>query len=125
MSIDQIDDLLTANEAAQLLKVSPVTIKRYLKQGRLLAYHVGPRAIRIRRKDLQQIMQPTQTGEMAMKEEAGRSTFQRPTSEELQRRQALAKEILALRHKADIRPLTTADYVRRSREESAWYGTDH
>jgi excisionase family DNA binding protein len=35
-------DLLTLKEAATLLKVSVVTLRRWIKQGRLPAYHVGP-----------------------------------------------------------------------------------
>ena len=51
-------DLLTMTEAAKLLKVSTVTLKRWLKQGRLPAYHAGPRAIRIRRADLANVLTP-------------------------------------------------------------------
>ena len=52
------DDLLTTTEAAKLLKVSPVTIARWLKQGRLPAYRVGPRGVRIRRDDLAGLLKP-------------------------------------------------------------------
>lgn len=51
-------ELLTIAEAARLLKVSRVTLHRWLKHGRLTAYHVGPRAVRIRRSDLGAIMTP-------------------------------------------------------------------
>ena len=51
-------DLLTTAEAAKLLKVSPVTISRWLKQGRLPAYRLGPRAVRIRRTDLDSLLSP-------------------------------------------------------------------
>lgn len=51
-------DLLTVAEAAALLKVSRVTISRWLKQGRLPAYRVGPRAVRIRRADLAGLVRP-------------------------------------------------------------------
>ena len=51
-------DLLTTAEAAKLLKVSPVTILRWLKQGRLPAYRLGPRAVRIRRADVQALLRP-------------------------------------------------------------------
>ena len=50
-------DLLTIPEAAAALKVSPVTIARWLKQGRLQAYRMGPRAVRIRREDLTEVLQ--------------------------------------------------------------------
>ena len=59
LSSDPETDLLTKAEAAKLLKVSPVTISRWLKQGRLPAYRLGPRAIRIRRADLDDLLLPT------------------------------------------------------------------
>lgn len=52
-------DLLTIPEAAAALKVSPVTIARWLKQGRLQAYRMGPRAVRIRREDLIEVLKPS------------------------------------------------------------------
>jgi len=52
-------DLLTIPEAAAVLKVSPVTISRWLKQGRLPAYRMGPRAVRIRRDDLTDVLKPS------------------------------------------------------------------
>ena len=58
LSSDPETDLLTKAEAAKLLKVSPVTISRWLKQGRLPAYRLGPRAIRIRRADLNDLLDP-------------------------------------------------------------------
>ncbi len=58
LSSDPETDLLTKAEAAKLLKVSPVTISRWLKQGRLPAYRLGPRAIRIRRADLDALLDP-------------------------------------------------------------------
>lgn len=52
------DDFLTVPETAELLKVSSVTVSRWLKQGRLPAYRVGPRAVRIRRIDVQELLTP-------------------------------------------------------------------
>ncbi|MGH2533406.1 MAG: helix-turn-helix domain-containing protein [Thermomicrobiales bacterium] len=51
-------ELLTIREAAQILRVSEVTISRWIKQGRLPSYRVGPRVIRIRRDDLDRIVTP-------------------------------------------------------------------
>jgi excisionase family DNA binding protein len=51
-------DLLTVPEAATVLKVSPVTVSRWLRQGRLPAYRLGPRAVRIRRADLAAVFSP-------------------------------------------------------------------
>lgn len=56
MITDQSSDLLTVSEAARVLKVSRITLSRWLKDGRLLSYRVGPRAIRIRRDDLRAVM---------------------------------------------------------------------
>lgn len=51
-------ELLTVAEAAALLKVSKVTISRWLKQGWLPGYRVGPRAVRIRRADVAGLVEP-------------------------------------------------------------------
>ena len=67
------EELLTIPEAAAALRVSPVTIARWLKQGRLPAYRMGPRAVRIRRDDLTVVLRPSDhaDGAMAVPEEAG------------------------------------------------------
>ena len=41
-------ELLTVDETARLLKVAPVTVRRYIAEGRLPAVRVG-RAVRVRR----------------------------------------------------------------------------
>lgn len=51
-------DFLTIREAAGLLRVSTVTLHRWIKQRRLPAYHAGPRKVRIRRSDLMQVLAP-------------------------------------------------------------------
>jgi excisionase family DNA binding protein len=58
-------DLLTLGEAAKLLKVSIVTLRRWIKQGRLPAYHVGPRKVRIKRSDLTKAFTPTYQEEVS------------------------------------------------------------
>lgn len=65
MAVERDADLLTVEEAAGLLKVSTVTIRRWLKQGRLRAYRLGPRYIRIRRADLAALLSPTQGEDVA------------------------------------------------------------
>ena len=52
------DDLLTIPEAAEILKVSTVTLSRWRRQGRLPTLKIGPRAVRIRRADLELVSQP-------------------------------------------------------------------
>jgi excisionase family DNA binding protein len=49
-------ELLTIREAADFLRVSEVTISRWIKQGQLPAYRVGPRAVRLRRDDLDHLV---------------------------------------------------------------------
>ncbi len=51
-------EFLTVPQAAEVLKVSAVTVSRWLKQGRLPAYRVGPRAVRIRREDIDRVLAP-------------------------------------------------------------------
>lgn len=51
-------DLLTIAEAAEILKVSTVTVSRWRRQGRLPTLKIGPRAVRIRRSDLDLVSQP-------------------------------------------------------------------
>lgn len=46
-----MDNLFNVNQAAFILKVHPLTIRRYIKEGRLKALKVGG-AIRIKEKDL-------------------------------------------------------------------------
>lgn len=58
MAVDHNLELITLKEAARLLRVSEATVRRWLKQGRLPAYHVGPRAVRIRRADVDAVISP-------------------------------------------------------------------
>ena len=51
---------LSLREAGRLLKVGRTTLHRWLKQGRLTAYRVGPKAVRIRRADLERLITPVQ-----------------------------------------------------------------
>src|SRR5207247_2524719 len=49
---------LTVAEAATRLQVSHPTIWRWIKSGKLAAYRVGPKAIRIKEADLAALVQP-------------------------------------------------------------------
>jgi excisionase family DNA binding protein len=130
MAADLGSELLTIAESAKLLKVSPVTLGRWLKQGRLPAFHVGPRAVRIRRQDLAALLTPTGTarreGPRPMSIEQFKQTLATPpTPEELARRQALLARIIEHRKEFVIAPLTTADLVHHAREEEYQsYGGD-
>lgn len=48
----------TIKQAAEYLAVDPKTIRRYIAAGRLRAYRVGPRLIRVDRDSLIALAQP-------------------------------------------------------------------
>ncbi len=48
-----MENLFNINQAAFILKVHPLTVRRYIKEGRLKAMKVGGN-VRIREKDLQE-----------------------------------------------------------------------
>ncbi len=114
----------TVAEAATLLQVSPSTVWRWIEAGRLTASRVGPRSIRIRREDIAQIIQPARPRAKRVRTASEEKLrFGPPSREELARRQALIKEILELRQKLVISPLTSAELIYKVRdEESRSYG---
>lgn len=52
------DDFCTIPEAAKSLRVSMSTIWRWIDSGRLAAYRVGQRRIRIKKEDLAMVVRP-------------------------------------------------------------------
>jgi excisionase family DNA binding protein len=50
-------ELLTVRETAALLRVSPITVRRYIASGRLAAVRVG-RGVRVERMSLKQLVSP-------------------------------------------------------------------
>jgi excisionase family DNA binding protein len=113
-------DLLTLPEAAKLLKVSVVTIRRWIKQGRLPAYHVGPRKVRIRRHDLTQAFTPTyQEGMSAVPENLTiRSLTDAQVREGLDALKAADEVIQMIRERRGGKPLdSSVPLIRQSREE--------
>lgn len=52
-------ELLTVRETAQLLRVSPLTVRRYIQDGRLPALKVG-KGVRVRKEALEQFMKPVE-----------------------------------------------------------------
>jgi excisionase family DNA binding protein len=53
-------DLLTVEQAAHLLQLSPSSIRSYIRQGTLKAFRIGGlRKVRIARADLLSLLQPT------------------------------------------------------------------
>lgn len=56
MATTQTEELLTLSKAAALLKVSPLTLQRWIREGRLTSCRVSQRAERVRRSDVEQIV---------------------------------------------------------------------
>ncbi len=56
---------LTLKEAAEWYGVCERTLRRRIAEGRLPAYRVGPRAIRVRRADVEALARPIPTGDPA------------------------------------------------------------
>lgn len=52
LSIEDLPDLMTIREVAQLLRVSPLTIKRWGKKGKLPAIRINSRGDRRYKKDV-------------------------------------------------------------------------
>ena len=112
-------DLLTLGEAAKLLKVSIVTLRRWIKQGRLPAYHVGPRKLRIKRSDLTKAFTPTYQEEVSAVPE--RITIHPLTDQEVSQGLEALKEsealIEQLRERRKGQPLAPSwPLIRQERE---------
>ena len=60
-------ELLTVADAARSLKVSSSTIWRWINTGKLASYRIGPKAIRIRRADLNEVIAPGRTSGKGVK----------------------------------------------------------
>src|SRR5438045_2636192 len=106
MVLDHQADWLTISEAARLLKVSRGTLARWLRTGRLPSYHVGPKAVRIRRGDLAAVVTPVRrdavqpTEDPMSTEQLKHTLTTAPTAEELARRQAVVARTLD--HRTDL-----------------------
>ena len=46
------DQLLTVAEVAELLRVAPSTVRRWIRAGEVRAYRAGKRRVAVRRADL-------------------------------------------------------------------------
>lgn len=53
-----MSEFLSGEEAARLLDCSPRTVRRFIASGRLPGFRVGPRLLRVRRSDLESLLQP-------------------------------------------------------------------
>jgi excisionase family DNA binding protein len=118
MSEARETEFYTVAEAARVLAVSPVTIWRWIKANRLRAYRIGPRNIRIKKEDLDQMVQPAWAGqdlEVCTTAERVPLILEPPSEEELARRRELYERIMARRKELVITPLTAADLVHKAR----------
>ncbi|HEY7034990.1 MAG TPA: helix-turn-helix domain-containing protein [Thermomicrobiales bacterium] len=120
-------DLLTMREVAALLKVSEVTVARWLKQGRLPAYRVGPRAVRVRRVDVDNLIEPREVAsqdEHPDAEDDWKARALRPLTKEEQERGlqamrqafALSDEVIARRGGKPF-SVSSTEIIRREREK--------
>ena len=57
-AVSSSDVMLSVDEAAELLDVHKSTVYRYVHEGTLRAWRVGPKRIRIRVADLQTLVEP-------------------------------------------------------------------
>ena len=106
-------ELLTVNEAAEMLNLHEITIRRHIKQGRLRAVKVG-RQVRIRREDLEEFMKPVCLERPFLKISPALAS---PSEKELDRRKVLVQRIL--KRRAEMTPIgiTTAELVKEGRRE--------
>lgn len=104
----------TVAQAADYLGVSRLTVSRWIKADRLPAYRVGPRSLRIKREDLDRMIRPHRGSDPSLIEQL---QIRRPSAEELARRQALVRQILANREERAIAPLTSVDLIAEVREQ--------
>ena len=108
-------DYYTIPEAALLLDVSVATVWRWVAAGRLDAYRVGPRTIRIKKQELESVISPARDRQAPVKPK--RVSFPPPAASELARRQALVESILQGNQERSIAPMTSAELVRKARKE--------
>ena len=118
-------EYLTVDETAKKLKVSTSTIWRWINQGQLIAYRVGPRKVRLKSEDVLRLVTPARGGGMASATpelERELERLSRPMTEGERRRALAALE--AIEHLERERPalskrsdLDSVELLRESREE--------
>lgn len=91
------DEYVTIADAATLLGISKVTMHRWIKQGVVPAYSLGPRRILIKRSDLAEVVKPVKGEgvEPDMKERLGH-VLEPLTDEEVARGLAALAQARAL-----------------------------
>ncbi|MGH2531480.1 MAG: helix-turn-helix domain-containing protein [Thermomicrobiales bacterium] len=95
MSTTTDTEFLTVAEAASILKVDRSTVRRWIDRGDLPAVRVGQRSLRIRRNDLDRVIEPARPVTEA--DEIERLKAKRLTPEEQARAFAAIESARALR----------------------------
>jgi excisionase family DNA binding protein len=114
---------VSVSEAARILRVSRTTVWRWITLGKLPASRVGSKNLRIRQDDLERLVQPARQTEQKGGPSMERVRLEKPSQEEITRRQALVKQIFANRDRRIIAPLTSVDLIRTARAaEQESYG---
>lgn len=57
-------ELLSVEQAAEYLGVNPLTVRRRIACGQIPGYRLGPRLIRIKREDLEALLQRIPTAKV-------------------------------------------------------------
>ena len=70
-------ELMTIQEAADALRVAPVTVRRYIRSGRLRAVKVG-RGLRVEKHDLERVPEPIERDVEAILRAAKPTTMDDP-----------------------------------------------
>lgn len=55
--------LMTIPAAAELLAVSPRTVRRLIAEGELPAYRIGSRSLRVKASDVDELLRPVPAGD--------------------------------------------------------------
>src|SRR5438093_4757229 len=114
-------DYLTPAEAARQLHVSVSTIWRWIEKGKLPAYRVGARSIRIKKPDLSKVVTPVKEGTLIVRFPVkGTLRVELPLesvrgNDFLERAQRLREAILRDRNGVPLPD--SADDLRAAREE--------
>jgi excisionase family DNA binding protein len=104
------DNLLTVAQVARRLQVHEITVRRYIKAGRLKALRVG-RGLRVRGEDLEALIAPVKTTGF-------RLPYPWPPSEqEKTRRTGIIERMLAMRARMKPLGMNTAELIREGRDE--------
>jgi excisionase family DNA binding protein len=120
-------DYYTVAEAAQRLNVSHSTVWRWVRSGKLPAYRVGSRNIRIKQSELDKMVEEVHAEPdwKNMTFEERRKYLLRPlTNEERRQQHELYLEVMKNRKNRSIAPMTSDELVRLSRDREFWYGPD-